>query len=186
MSSGSLDPITSPQVWDVVKIGAQTSPGVCELSSFASKPEWDVKRGKGVMGATITFVGRPPSKGSITFKLWTPAHFAQWDLFRPAFKYDPTKKAVQAIDIYHPSLADIDLTSVVCEGIGAIKHEGGQLYTISVDLLEYFPPPKASAIGTPSGSTSAGKGTTPGKTTDPVADAQQAEIAALLVKAGQP
>lgn len=180
-----LNPIDNPQSWDTVRIGQVTSPGICEIGDWKQKPEWDVKRGKGVLGATITFVGRAPARGTITFKLWTSAHFVAWDSFRPLFKYNPAKKAVQAIDIFHPSLADIELNSVVCEGIGSAKHMGGGLYTIDVDLLEYFPPPKASAVGTPSGSTS-GKSTAGGKSTDPIADAQQAEIASLLKQANSP
>lgn len=188
MPSQVLNPFDSPDAWDVIKIGQQTSPGLCKVSDFASKHEWDVKKGKGTLGATITFVGRPPAKGSIKFKLWTPQHFVQWGTFVDSFKYDPTKKAVQAIDIYHPALSFIDLNSVVCEGIGLPVHEGSGLYTITVELLEYFPPPKASAIGTPSGSvsTKSKSGDPAGAPPDPVADAQQKEIGALLAKAGQP
>lgn len=186
--SGAVNPLEQPQAWDVIQIGQLTSPGHCVLGDFRSKHEWDVKKGKGVYGSTITYVGRPPATGTITFYLWTADHFTQWDTFRQAFKYDPTKKAVQAIDIYHPALADIDLTSVVCEGIGAAKHEGKQLYSIEVELLEYFPPPKGSAIGTPTGSQSVATSpsTTPGTPADPIADAQQKEIAALLSQASQP
>ncbi len=186
MPSSLLNPIDNPQAWDVIQIGSQTSPGICKIGAFKAKHEWDVKKGKGTLGATITFVGRPPASGSITFKLWTKAHFVQWDTFSDLFKYDPTKKAVQAIDICHPSLAAIQLNSVVCEGIGAINHEGNGLYTITVDLLEYFPPPKASATGTPSGSSASGGTGGLATSVDPVADAQQKEIAALLAKAGQP
>lgn len=188
MPSGSVDPIQNPQAWDVVQIGQQSSPGLCKLSGFKRGHEFDVKRGKGTLGATVTFVGRPPAKGTITFKLWTAQHFAAWDSFRPLLKYDPTKKAVQAVDVYHPSLADIEMTSFVVEGIGAIEHQGDGLYQCVVELLEYFPPPKASAVSTPSGSVSTGTGGSgaSGTPADPVADAQQKEIAALLNKASQP
>lgn len=189
MPSGSVNPIDNAQAWDTVSIGQQVSPGLCKLSGFKRGHEFDVKKGKGTIGATVTFVGRPPAKGTITFQLWTPAHFTQWDAFRPLLKYDPTKKAVQAIDVYHPSLADIEMTSFVVEGIGAIEHAGNQLYTCTIDLLEYFPPPKASAVSTPSGSLanqSPGGSTASGTPADPVADAQQKEIAALLAKASQP
>lgn len=187
MSSGALDPINNPQEWDVIRVGGITSPGLCKLGDMKSKSEWDVKKGKGVYGATLTYVGRPPTKFTITFKLWLPSHFAAWDTFRPLFKYDATKKQVQAVDIYHPALADIELSSVVCEGIGAINHEGNQLYTIAVDFIEYFPAPKGSAISTPTGSKS--NGAAPGASgaqADPVADAQQKQIAALLAQASAP
>ena len=186
--SGAVNPIDFPQAWDVVLVGGSDSPGVCKVGEFKRAHEFDVKKGKGTLGATITFVGRPPAKGSVTFKLWTADHFTAWDNFRPLLKFDPTKKAIQAIDIYHPALADIDIHSVVTENIGSIVHEGEGLYSIAVDFLEYFPPPKASAIGTPTGSssTSSANGSTPGTPADPVADAQQKEIANLLSQASQP
>lgn len=184
MSSGSVDPILNPQDWDVVTIGQTVSPGICKVGEFKRGNEWDIKKGKGTLGATVTFVGRPPAKGSITFKLWTSAHFAQWDTFRAALLYDPTKKAVQAIDIYHPSLADIGVNSVVTESIGNIVHDGQGLYTIAVDFIEYFPPPKGSAVSTPTGSRSnAGLPGGSGATPDPVAEAQQKQIAELLKQA---
>lgn len=186
MSSGSINPIDNPQAWDTVTIGQVQSPGVCKVTGFKRQNEWDIKKGKGTLGATTTYVGKPPAKGSITFQLWTAFHFAEWDEFRPLLKYDPTKKAVQAVDIYHPSLADIDLNSVIVENIGAIEHEGQQLYTITVDFIEYFPAPKKSAVGTPTSSSTTQKGTTPGSPPDPIADAQQKEIAALLKKASEP
>lgn len=183
MSSGGLDPINNAQAWDVVYIAGQPSPGIAKVGEFKRAAEWDVKKGKGSLGATVTYVGRPPAKGSITFKLWTAAHFTAWDTFRPLFKYDPTKQAAQAVDIYHPSLADIDVLSVVCESIGNIVHEGDQLYSITIELLEYLPPPKVSAVSTP---TTAQAGPPPPNTPPAVQDAQQQEIAALLQQASQP
>lgn len=186
MASEAVNPIENPQAWDIVYIGQVPCPGYCKVGEFPRSYEWDVKKGKGTQGATTTFVGKPPTKGSITFYLWTAQHFKEWAVFRPLLKYDPTKKSVQAVDIYHPSLADIDVNSVVTEEIGNIIHEGEQMYSIKVDFLEYFPAPKKSAVGTPSGSTSTQKGTTPGTPPDPIADAQQKEIAALLKKASEP
>lgn len=186
MSSGSIDPIANPQDWDVVRIGQVVSPGICKVGEFKRSYEWDQKKGKGSLGATVTFVQRPPAKGSVVFRLWTSAHFVAWDTFRLALQYDPTKKAVQAVDIYHPSLADLGITSVVTESIGNIVHEGDQLYTITVDFLEYFPPPKNSAVSTPTGSRSTTSNTTPGAPADPVADAQQKQIAELLKQASAP
>lgn len=188
MSSGSVDPISFPETWDVIIIGQATSPGLCKISDVKRGFEWDVKKGKGTLGGTVTFTGRPPAKFSVTFRLWLADHFTEWDLFRPLLKFDPTKKTVRAVDIYHPALADIEIHSVVTEGIGGIIHEGDGMYTITVEFIEYFPPPKAAAVGTPSGSKSPKdpKTNTTGASDDPIADAQQKQIAALLQKASAP
>jgi hypothetical protein len=184
--SGEVNPLENPQSWDEIVIGQTVSPGLVKVTGFKRSNEWDMKKGKGTVGATPTYVGKPPAKGTFVFYLWTKQHFLDWDIFRPLLKYDPTKKNIQAIDIWYPSLADIDCNSIIIDDIGAIEHEGSQLYSITVAATEYFPSPKKSAVGTPSGSVSTQKGTTPGAPPDPIADAQQKEIAALLKKASEP
>lgn len=183
----SADPFTNPQDWDYVIIGGVKSPGICKVSGFSRKNEWDLKKGKGTIGATLTFVGKPPAKGKIVWQIWTSEQYESWISFRQLLKYDPTKKSVTAIDIYYPSLDDIDIHSVVCEDLGQLEHQGNQLYTIEAEFIEYFPPPKKSAVSTPGGSKSTSSKTkTPGTQPDPIGDAQQAEIAKLLKEAKEP
>jgi hypothetical protein len=180
---GNVDPFNYATQWDSIQLGGVTSPGICEVGEFKRGFEWDIKKGKGTLGATITFVGRPPAKGSIKFILWEAAHFVAWDSFIPQFKYDPTKQSVQAVEIYHPSLAFIDLTQVVTENIGNVIHEGGNRFSITIELLEYFPPPAQSATSTP---TMANPNTDPqANPPDPYA-AEQAQIASLLSQAQKP
>jgi hypothetical protein len=147
-----VNPIEAPQAWDHITIGQTDSPGLCWLKGFKRSYGWDIKKGKGALGATLTFTQRPPAKGTVEFHLWLRAHFDAWDQFLPLLKYDPTKKTTQAIDIYHPALADIFITSVVTEDIGQFEHSGEGLYTRTVSFIEFFPPPPASAVSTPSSS----------------------------------
>lgn len=186
MTSELLDPIAFPNDWDVFTIGGFKSPGVAVVHEFKRKHEFDVKKSKGVYGATITFVGRPPAQGRITLKFWQAAHFISWAGFRPLLKYNPTKTTVQAVDIFHPSLGDIDLTSVVCESIGNIIHEGNKLYTVEIELLEYFPPPPIAAVSTPTTSKPDADPNKPGTPPDPVGDANDKMIQTLLTQAQQP
>lgn len=187
MTSAAVNPLDNPEAWDVIRVGGVDSPGVCTVTGFVRKHEWDKKKGKGAAGETITFVQLPAADGKVKFQLWTRQHFVDWATFRLQLKYDPTKKAPQPVDIYYPALADIEIHSVVTENIGAIEHEGGNLYSITVDFLEYRPPPPASAVTTPTGSKTGSSSTgTNGTQPDPAGDAQQAQIAALLKEAGTP
>lgn len=188
MASGSCNPIDSPEVWDKIELGGLINPGFCEVGEFSRQHEWDVKKSKGSLGATITFTGIKPARGSVTFHLWKPEHFKDWEPFRRSLKFDPTKKAVQPVDCWHPSLLDLDIKSLVTESIGNAVHRGGQHYSIKVDFLEYFPPPKASAVSTPTGSTATGGGlsSTPQNQQTSSADEQDKQIAALMKKAATP
>ena len=186
---GAFNPIDYAQNWDGFVIQGVVTPGRCEVTGFKRAVEWDVKLGKGTAGGTETVKGLPPAKGSVKFFAWTAAHFAAWDDLLPLLKYDPTKKTKQANEVYYPSLADIDVNSVNIESISAWEHAGAQLYTRTVDMLEFYPPPPKSATSTPSGS----KGGTPdpkkGATPDPAISAMQkqaAELAAQAQKAYSP
>lgn len=194
-TTGILNPIQNPAAWNVIKVGGVVSPGVCYLSGFKRVHEFDKKKGKGTQGATLTFTQKPPVEGTVKFLLGYQStgtladHFDAWGPFVRLLKYDPTKKTVQAIDVYHPSLAFIDATSFVCTEIEAptIEGEPGQgLYTLSIKLCEYNPPTKKAAVGTPSSSVAGAKGA--GGTAPPPSaqDAQQQEIAALLAQAAAP
>lgn len=179
------NPFLDPQAFDVVKIAGVECPGICVLTGFARSAEWDIKKGRGTKGGTATLSQLPPSKGSIEFSLWTDAQFEFWNTtYRKLFIVDPTRKGGSAMDIYHPALAEIGVHSVVVEEIGALEHKGKGLYSITVKVIEYLPPPKKTITSTPSGSKSGGnKSGKSGSADDPIADAKQREIARLLEEA---
>src|SRR5215472_1442496 len=154
---------SNPTPWDIVLLGVNRvpNPGLARVHAWKRAHEWDIKKGKGAQGGTITYVGRPPAKGTITYQLWTAAHFFQWEQYRALFLYDPTKQTFQAVAIDHPSLADIGVKSVVVENISNIVHEGDGLFSLEVDFIEYFPPPKANATATPTGSPTKGPAPAP-------------------------
>lgn len=149
--SAALDPVGNPQAWDTVTVAGMKSPGLIPKGGLRCprKFKWDTKEGKGAQGGTSTFVGRPLPDGSLKLQFWLTAHFLEWSFFLPLLKYDPTKRAPSAVDIYHPSLADLDISSIVVDEIGNIEHAGDGLYEVEVKFHEYSPPPKASAVSTP-------------------------------------
>lgn len=181
-----MNPIDNPEAYNTVRIGSVTSL-LCDLSEWPRKYEYDVKKGKGTVGSTTTFVANPPAEGKITFFLWLPEHWTQWDAFVPLLQFDPTKTKAQAFDIYHPALARLKINSVQTTSIGLEKNQAkDQLWSIECSFIEYRPTPKKDATSTATGSKSIGKGGIPGALPDPIGDAQQARIAALLKQASQP
>lgn len=190
-----FDPITNPRAWDAIVLGTTVSPGYCKLKGWKRVHEFDVKKGKGTLGATVTFTQKPPVEGTIEFYLWDNGtlgtghnHFQEWSQFFPLLKYDPTKKVPQAINLWHQALSDINVSSVVCTNIGALEPEGSGMWKVTCSFLEYFPPSKKSAVGTPTTSTDGPPGNPPGTPpgTPPVVDPEQAEIARLMALATAP
>jgi hypothetical protein len=187
MASGALNPLIGydppqfnapPNRWDYILLSGQQSPGYCKISGFKRGNKWDTKRGKGAQGQNQTYTNKPGAEGEITFYLWTATHFAQWESFRPLFLYDPTKTTtLQAVQIDHPSLADLGIKRVVTQDISPIYHDGAGLFYCVANLMEFDPPPPTSAVASPS----AAKPNTPPGATPPASpqDPLQAQIADL-------
>lgn len=191
LDSSDLNPIAFASDWMFVVIAGTVSPGVIApdgIHGFERETGWDKKKGKGTQGATLTLTTYPPAEGSIDFQLWLPEHFTQWKAFRSLLKYTTAKAtptAADALNIYHPSLADINLSQVVTAKVSPAMHKGRGLYIISVDFIEWLPPPAISVVSTTTSARTDNKGATPGSPTDPIGDAQQKLIGQLLDQAAK-
>jgi hypothetical protein len=175
MGSEDLNPLENPEIWDYISINGIISPGLCELSGFKRDFGWDIKKGKGAKGSTLTLVTFPPCEGTVVFKLWTKEHFDAWAEFRKPMTYDPTKHPVSALTIGHPSFSDIELTSVIVKSMSPPMNKGGGLYEITVEFIEYNPPPNKSAVSSPAGTNAKTK---PGEA--PILTEQEKQLADLL------
>ena len=174
-----VDPVSNPQEWDQVQIAGVTYYGVV-VSGFKREHKWDVKEGKGAFGATTSFVNEPPSKGQVEFWAWLPSQFAAFDNILRQLKYDPAKKRTNAVDIHHPATIDIDVKSVVGTEIGIWEHAGNQFYKRTVQFLKFKPPPKTSAVATPTSSTANDPSATEGVPVNPAVQAAQDELDSAL------
>ena len=193
-TSADINPIDFASDWSFVTMAGVQSPGVIAVDGirgFERETGWDTKKGKGTQGATLSLTTFPPAEGSIEFVLWLASHFTQWQKFRAGLKYNPGKKqsatAADALDIYHPALADLEITQVVTHKISPIYHRGGGRYVVIVDFIEWLKPPPVSIVATTASSKPNDGASSPGSQPDPVGDAQQKQIADLMKKgAGTP
>lgn len=197
----ALSPLRNPEEWDRIEIAGVASPGICDVGKCKRHNVWDVKRGKGVQGATTTYQGIEPATFEVTFTLWRdpqvtspndPDDFQEWEDFVPLLKYDPSKKTIQPVDIYHPSLIPIGIIRVLTEDVGnivAVKPKGSGEYEVEVRFLEYLPPPPVDVSSTPAGSRTTIKkpGSDPAaEPEDPAVAIAQKQIATLLATAQDP
>ncbi len=184
------NPIEHAAKWQYITIsGALRSPGVIPpggINGFERETGWDIQKGKGSQGATLTIKTYPPAEGTIEFTLWKPEHWGQWAAFVLALGYDEARKGAatraQARDIYHPSFVPIKLTQVVPHKISPIRHVGKGKYTVSVKFIEWQDPPPVNVSATVNSSKANDASKTPGAPPDPIGDANQASAAAKLSK----
>ncbi len=181
--SGIISPLANPAAYDVIRIGLAVSPGYCVISGFDRESEWDVKKGKGTKGATLTYVQNPPVEGEIEFFLWDDGrlgtghnHFEEWATFSALLETDPSKKKPEGLPIFHPFLADRGINAVICLKIGTITRSRELMFSVKCKFLEYTTPPKKSVFGTASGTA---KTSPAGAAAKSVSDAAQAMNDAL-------
>lgn len=190
MSLAALNLVEFPEYWDKLFVGDVISPGYCEWSGWERQYDFDEKKGKGTQGATLTYTQRPLAKGEFTFFFWDNGtlgtghnHFQEMEDFLPLLKFDPTKKKITAIGVFHPALDAIEVVSVVCDNIGAPEVKGNGLCSIKCHFIEYNPTSNKSAVSTPDTTT------TPSTVTTPSEDANASGAAAtdnLNEQAGPP
>lgn len=182
-TSSGLNPIDFSADWTTVEVAGVESPGVIAvdgIQGFERKTGWDIKAGKGTQGATLTLKTMPPAEGSFEFLLWSPEDFDDWQTFRKVLKYNPTRTtpatAADALDIYHPALADLGISRVVTAEVSPVRHKGRGLYTVSVKFIEWQNPPPVSIVATTSSSKTNGDPKTPGNTQNAEAVELQSQI----------
>lgn len=189
-ASAILNPIQNPEAWSVIYIGDVPSPGVIPVNGiegFDRKTKWDKKLGKGVKGANSTIVQQPPPEGRITFLAWLPRHFEAWNAFLPLLKYNADKTKEQAIAIFHPALADLDIHSVVTDSVGPWRHMGKGKYARVIQFHEWTVPPAKPYVNTPTtAAVAADAPKPPGTQPDPAIVAARKEAEVLLKQAGIP
>jgi hypothetical protein len=138
------DPLTTPV--DHVLIAGQRSPGIAEIEGFGSPREWDERRGYALSGATQMYRGNRLATGKVLLRFTTPQHWADWDTFRRVVQRAPSGERAHALDIWHPFLEMLEITSVVVLDVKQPRETAPGEWTIEIELREYRRPQVAAAI----------------------------------------
>jgi hypothetical protein len=154
--AGFPAPSDYPELFYRCKIGGVLMPGVIPpngISGWSLVTDHDVKKGKGADDATSTDTGDPPPKGTVKTQLWrkgvndrgeddpnVPHDFEEWDGFVKMLRQ--ARRAKKALDIVHPIINQLEVTSVYVTKIGQITDEGKGLWTAELELEKWAPEPK--------------------------------------------
>jgi hypothetical protein len=182
--SPTISPISNANEWMRFTLNGVDSPGTIArdgVKGFKRETGWDIKKGKGTQGATLTRKSIPPVEGTFTLQLFTDPDFAAWDNFvARVLSIDPKVQEEQGLLLYYPGFSSIGLTSVVVKHYTPPRHMGKGMYHVEVELLEWQQPPPQSVVQTVNG-TAPDKSTagSPPPPPDPRITALQAQIALL-------
>ncbi len=186
---GILNPFDAPaEAYDVVWVSGVPSPPTAQVTGFDFKEDWDIKKGKGKAGASMTDQGAPPIKGKVKIRMTTPEHFTQlyaWEKALPVQANSKGGKDVEAADIAHPIINRKGVSSVVLERAGQETDEGGGLWSAEYDFIAFKKPVPAGGSPAKSEPSKAWRNTPPNND-DNAQSKEQSEIDRLAAQAAKP
>lgn len=155
-------PADAPEYYYRAKIGGVYTPGVIPpkgITGWSLKTDYDVKKGKGADDATMTNTGTDPPKGKIKYQIWRngTGDSGEDDASVPNDHDDDdnfvtmllaASAANKALDIVHPIVNQLKVSSVVVTEIGQKTDEGLGLWSREIEFQKWVPEPKAAG-GTP-------------------------------------
>jgi hypothetical protein len=139
----TLDPSNAAiSPWDQVSFAGQILPGIALVTTKRGN-RYDVKKAKGRSFATITVQGFDPAEVKVLVKLWTRQQLNAWASILPVL-ISPSKTnadgTLNALDIYHPALALMNVGAVVIRSVSALKPSPVRgIWESDIECLEYKP-----------------------------------------------
>ena len=148
-------PDEAPELWNTCELGGIELPGIAKVDVHPSQ-EVDVKKPKGRHGATVTRHGYNPAKVKIRVRCTDAAQFADlqvvianvWPASLARKKNAQPAQVDGPIPISHPKAQLWGITGVTILSIDDTSGERGDIYELTFDCLEYYPPPKVTATKT--------------------------------------
>lgn len=147
------NPIENADLYDVIVLAGQPSPGLAIVSGAGSPRNWDERRGYGLSGAFLVFTGDGLAKFQVRLLLWEPQHFAQWEVFSRLLARPQRGTRPKALDYYHPyhSEEPLNIKSVVVEDVLQQEQIEPGLWAQDIKFIQYRAP--KPFLAKPEGST---------------------------------
>ncbi len=150
IDGGQDGALYQPTAWDILFIEGTGVAGITECSG-APERKADKQSPAGKSGGAPVLHGRKPATFETTTRIWTSP---QWNQFQGVMSTIWPKAGagpVQAVDIYHPYLANLGIKSAIAQSVvGPVIVNG--VGTIKIKWLEFVPTSKKSATKRPAGS----------------------------------
>ena len=134
-------PADAPSLWNVVKLGTITLPGIATVA-IKKGDEVEVKKPKGKAGATTTVQGPKPATVAIELTFLRTEEMNAW--YSAVKVLLPAKESGAPQSIDHPKTAGYYITKVKILDIDDGANEKGDVYKVKISCVEFNPPPKAS------------------------------------------
>ena len=142
-----MNPLSNPDSYDVAIIAGKPTPGLLQVVGASSPRTWDKRKGMGLSGAWLFYMGDDLAEFSLVIRIWTEEQWAEWERFQPLVMKAPIGTRPKALEIYHPYLVPLGIKAIVVRDVKAPEQVDDGLWEIEI-LVTQFRAPKP-AIGKP-------------------------------------
>jgi hypothetical protein len=150
-----ISPSAAPEQWDYLVVAGTRAPGVVRLSGAGLKIGWDVQSPQGMAGGITRRIGEPVKEFDAEFELsdevdaFGKSDFDAWEDFQKLLEASAPQgigKKPHPLDIAHPDLARVHITSATIGQIGLVQLDGKGGGKVVIHFLEYRPPKALAPI----------------------------------------
>jgi hypothetical protein len=134
----AANPITTPV--DYILLSNQRSPGLAEVSAANSPRMWDERRGFALSGSRVVFRGIGLAYPIVTLRLFSDQDWKDWHQWKPLVQRPPIGERAHAMDIWHPFLEDLGITSVVVQDVLQPRQTADGEWSIDIKFIEFRRP----------------------------------------------
>lgn len=141
VAPGTFGPDFIDNEWDTLHLAGLRIPGLCKVT-FDQERRVQHKKQNGSDGATPTFRGLDPAKGSIEILLWTDGQYKAWKFVYPAIFPLPNKDIdnLAAVQIGYPTTKDAGISSIIITNMPSLDESGTHgCKKITMKWVQYLP-----------------------------------------------
>ena len=130
---------------DYVILAGKRSPGIADVLGASAAFEFNVHQPPFATGARIVFKRRELAKFEVRLRLYSFEHLRELEAWRPLIDTPPgARRAAQGLDIVHPLLNPLGITSCVVTSVGQLEPIDNGAWMLPIKFLEYRGLPKQS------------------------------------------
>lgn len=123
-----------------VTFAGMPTPGIATVVGAGTPRRWDERESYGWSGAYVVYHGLNLSHFSVRVRLYTEQHWEDWHAFQPVVQRQPLGKRQHAVDVTHPILTMLGISSVVVEDVLQPEQVEDGVWEIEIKLIEYRSP----------------------------------------------
>lgn len=126
----------SPQ--DYIVLAGKKSPGIAEVSDAKAVYDYHIQEAPYFTGAKMLFKRRDLAKFSVRLHLLTREDLAELTEWRTVIDRVPdSRRLANALDISHPQLSALGITSCVALSVSQLEHDTFGGYYLTIQFMEF-------------------------------------------------